>query len=173
MDEVDAMVDAAPEPPKTPPVPPAARRRPKTSDHQSKKKSKPKLKVRTLTREETETDDDGNETKRSVPYGREVTIRTVKVTVLDTALGDFQTTDDLSLLGEAAEELEARGEKADVELLTEATARVSPLLRRLVGVAGSREVLSMLRRESDEGVVGFEDVVSFMGELIQALSPNS
>jgi hypothetical protein len=148
-------------------------KRPPTSDHKAKAKKvkKPKVKVETVELKPAvvETDDEGAETIVSpAEYGRRVTLHGVTVTVPDTALGDFQTTDDLSILGEAQE----LGEDAGEELLAQALSRISPLLRRLVGFNGSQEVLTALRREN-AGVLHFGHAMAFIGDLIDAMSPNS
>lgn len=150
----------------------APRRRPATSDHKpkAKKSKKPKVKTVEVKPAVVEKDEEtGEETTVSPPeYGRQVTLHGVTVTVPDRALGDFQTTDDLSVIGEAQE----AGEHVDDELLTAALSRISPLLRRLVGFSGSQEVLSALRRENN-GELNFGHAGTYITELIEALSPNS
>jgi hypothetical protein len=150
----------------------AAVKRPETSDHKPKAKKQPKAKVKTV----YETDKTGknvlDEAGHKVPIGREVTLHGVTVTVLDTALGDFEIVDGLSLMQEAFEEAQAKGDDADEGLMEAAADRVSPLLRRLVGYTGSSAVIRALRREAD-GKLDFEHVVGFIGDLMVALSPNS
>jgi hypothetical protein len=167
MDEVDAMKAAA-EPEPTDVVteeisadaPPA--KRPKPQDRKQKAKKGPKVKVKTVMGK--------NEAGIDVPVGRSVTLHGITVTILDTALGDFETVDDLSLLGEAFEASQRGGGSED--LFMAATNRVSPLLRRLVGYEGSREVLTTLRYEND-GKVEFHHAMEFVAEIMAALSPNS
>jgi hypothetical protein len=169
MDEVDAMKAAAePEPTgvvteeisaDTPTV-----KRPKPQDRKEKKAKRPKVKVKLAMGK--------NEAGLDVPIGRIVTLHGVTVTVLDSALGDFETVDDLSLLGEAFEASERTGGEANEELLQAAFNRVSPLLRRLVGYKGSREVLTALRYEGG-GKVEFEDAMGFISDLMAAMRPNS
>lgn len=147
-------------------------KRPETSDHKPKAKKKPKAKVKVVHQKDEKGKDVLDENGHPVPIGREITLHGVTVTVLDTALGDFETADDLSLMGEAAEEFNARGEDSDSALMEAASGRISPLLRRLVGYQGAREVLRTLRHENG-GRVEFEHVTVFIGDLITALSPNS
>jgi len=113
---------------------------------------------------------------KKVKGGREVTLHGVTVTVLDDALGDFETTDDLSLLTEAFTAIQGR-EVDDLtadeeELAKEAQARVPGLIRRLVGLSASKEVYRAIRREN-EGSLDLGDVVGFINDLFEALSPNS
>lgn len=153
------------------PTPAPKRARPKPQDHKpkAKKKAQPKVKTVEVKPAVIETDEAGEERVVSpAEYGRQVTIRGVTVTVPDKALGDFQTTDDLSLLGEAQD----AGEDVSQELLAHALGRVSPLLRRLVGISGSQEILQLVRREHN-GELMFGHVTEFIAELIDALSPNS
>jgi hypothetical protein len=177
MDAVDAMKTGDATAPAvvveevTPSARPAAKR-PKPQDRKPKKAPKKKTKVKVVVVRPAVVEKDegtGEETTVSpAEYGRQVTLHGVTVTVPDRALGDFQTTDDLSVIGEAQE----AGEHVDDELLTHALSRISPLLRRLVGFSGSREVLSALRREND-GELNFGHAGTYITELIEALSPNS
>lgn len=155
------------------PSSPRAKARPKPQDRKPKaKKVKPKAKVKTVEVKPAvvEKDEETGEDRVVKPaaYGRQVTLHGVTVIVPDSALGDFQTTDDLSLIGEAQDQ----GEDVDPDLLAQALSRVSPLLRRLVGVRSSQEVLTALRREND-GELHFGHAFEFCAELIDTLSPNS
>ena len=147
-----------------------AARRPATSDHKPKAAKKPKVKTVEVKPAVVEIDEETGESKTVTPaeYGRQVTLHGVTVTVPDRALGDFQTTDDLSLIGEAQE----MGEQVSDDLMAQAMSRISPLLRRLVGFNGSQEVLSALRREN-AGDLHFGHAFGFISELIDTLSPNS
>lgn len=176
-DTVDAMTtdDAAAPAVVVEEVTPSARpaaKRPKPQDRKPKKTIKKKAKVKTVVVKAAvvEKDEETGESKTVTPaeYGRRVTIHGVTVTVPDRALGDFQTTDDLSILGEAQE----AAENVDDELLAQALSRISPLLRRLIGYSGSQEVLTVIRREHN-GELNFGHVMEFITELIDTLSPNS
>lgn len=149
-----------------------ATRRPATSDHKpkAKKSKKPKVKTVEVKPAVVEKDEETGESKTVSPaeYGRQVTLHGVTVTVSDKALGDFQTTDDLTILGEAQD----MGEQVDSDLMAQALSRIGPLLRRLVGFASSQEVLSALRREN-AGELHFGHAFGFISELIDTLSPNS
>lgn len=131
------------------------------SDRKPPAKRKPKPKVKNITVQGP----DGKEVG-----GREVTLHGVTVTVLDSALGDFETVDDLSLLGEAYEAVQEAPspDKADQELLAEASGRLPGLLRRLVGLDGSKAAMRALRREHD-GELTFEHAMEFVGDLVGAL----
>lgn len=138
---------------------PAGAKRP--ADRKPPAKRKPKPKVKAITVQGPDGKDIG---------GREVTLHGVTVTVLDSALGDFETVDDLSLLGEAYDAVQEAPtpEDADQQLLTEASSRLPGLLRRLVGLDGSKAVMRALRREHD-GELTFEHAMEFVGDLVGAL----
>lgn len=138
---------------------PATAKRPTDRKSPAKRKPKPKVKVITVT------DPDGQEIG-----GREVTLHGVTVTVLDSALGDFETVDDLSLIGEAYEAVNEAPtpEDADERLLLEASGRLPGLLRRLVGLDGSKAAMRALRREHD-GELTFEHAMEFISDLMGAL----
>lgn len=140
-------------------VVPAGAKRP--SDRKPPAKPKAKAKVKVITVQGPDGEEIG---------GREVTMHGVTVTVLDTALGDFETVDDLSLLGEAYEAVQEAPspEEADQELLTEASGRLPGLLRRLVGLDGSKRVMRALRREHG-GELTFEHAMEYVGDLMGAL----
>jgi hypothetical protein len=138
---------------------PATAKRPTDRKPPAKRKPKPKVKVITVT------GPDGQEIG-----GREVTLHGVTVTVLDSALGDFETVDDLSLIGEAYEAVNEAPtpEEADQRLLQEASGRLPGLLRRLVGLDGSKAAMRALRREHD-GELTFEHAMEFISDLMGAL----
>lgn len=140
-------------------VVPATAKKPTDRKPPAKRKPKPKVKVITVQ------GPDGEEIG-----GREVTMHGVTVTVLDTALGDFETVDDLSLLGEAYEAVNEAPtpEEADQQLLQEASSRLPGLLRRLVGLDGSKAAMRALRREND-GQLQFEHAMVFITDLMEAL----
>lgn len=138
---------------------PASARKPQDRKPPAKRKPKPKVKIITVQ----------NEAGEEIG-GREVTLHGVTVTVLDTALGDFQTVDDLSLIGEAYDAVNEAPtpEEADQQLLQEASSRLPGLLRRLVGLEGSKAVMRALRREHD-GELTFEHAIEFISDLMGAL----
>jgi hypothetical protein len=126
-------------------------------DHKPKAEDKPKPVVKT------------------VEGGREVTLHGVTVTVLDSALGDFETIADLDLIEEVARTASESGgaENIDEDLARAAMSRVAPLMRRLFGIVGSQAVMRALRRESETGAVTLESAVAFIYETLGALNPNS
>lgn len=150
----------APEPePQARKTVPASARKPQDRKPPAKRKTKAKVKIITVQ----------NETGEEIG-GREVTLHGVTVTVLDSALGDFQTVDDLSLLGEAYEAVNEAPtpEEADQQLLQEASSRLPGLLRRLVGIDGSKAAMRALRREND-GELTFAHAMVFITDLMEAL----
>lgn len=109
---------------------------------------------------------------KKIKGGHEVTLHGATVTVLDSALGDFETADDLALLQEAFEAAREGVDAAAEDLAREASGRVPGLMRRLIGPEGTRSVYRVLRKEND-GALDFDAVVGFLGDLMAALSPNS
>lgn len=150
--------EAPPDKPQRAVVPAGAKQ---PTDRKPPAKRKPKPKVKTITAQGPDGEEIG---------GREVTLHGVTVTVLDSALGDFETVDDLSLLGEAYEAVREAPtpEEADQRLLQEASGRLPGLLRRLVGLDGSKAAMRALRRENN-GTLSFEHAMEFISDLVGAL----
>lgn len=90
-----------------------------------------------------------------VAGGKRVTLRGATVTVLDVAFDDFELLDDLA---------SAQRDKNP--------AVFPSLLRRLVGDDGYKTALDAIR-DGESGRVTLEAGITFVGELFEAINPNS
>ncbi len=90
----------------------------------------------------------------TIDNGKRVTLRGITVEVPDEALDDFELLDDL------------RAAQRDDNAV-----RFPDLLRRLVGEQAYRGVLDKLR--GPNGRVSITDGVQFVGDIFEALNPNS
>lgn len=97
---------------------------------------------------------------------RTVTVQGIKVTVNLDLLRSPRTLDDIGVIQEASERPD------DKELLGEAALRLPGLLRRLIGLPGSRQMHAALEKKHGTAY-GLQHVTGFLVDLIKASAPNS
>lgn len=100
----------------------------------------------------------------AIDGGRRVVHKGITVEVLDTALGDYDTVDDLAVL----QEVYNLGDNAPKELQNQVAFRLPRVIRRLFGTDGAARMTAQLRAQHD-GQLPVEIVAEYLTDVLGAL----